>query len=78
MYQEHFEEEELRSGKDGPAPTDGSDGKPMLVVRGLPERDAIARSSASMEPLRIAARAASEWEPAAAKRCAASCIWPSA
>ena len=32
--EEHFEEEELRSGKDGPAPT-GRDGKPVLIVRGL-------------------------------------------
>ena len=39
--EEHFEEEELRSGKVGPAPADGKDGKPVLVVRGLPERDAI-------------------------------------
>ena len=37
---EHFEEFELRSGKDGPAPAAG-DGKPVLVVRGLPERDAV-------------------------------------
>ena len=29
--QEHFEEEELRSGKDGPQPAAG-DGKPVLVV----------------------------------------------
>ena len=34
---EHFEEEELRSGKDGPAPT-GADGKPVLLVRHLQER----------------------------------------
>ena len=39
--EEHFEEEELRSGKVGPAPADGKDGKPVLVLRGLPERDAI-------------------------------------
>ena len=32
--------EELRSGKDGPAPTHG-DGKPVLVVRNLPERKSI-------------------------------------
>ena len=35
--EEHFEEEELRSGKDGPVPT-GQDGKPVLVVRHLQER----------------------------------------
>lgn len=38
--EEHFEEEELRSGKDG-APPHGSDGKPALVVRHLRERDDI-------------------------------------
>ena len=38
-FTEHFEEEELRSGKDGPAPPPGQDGKPVLVVRGLPDRD---------------------------------------
>jgi hypothetical protein len=38
--EEHFEEEELRSGKDGPSPTAG-DGKPVLVVRHLPARNAI-------------------------------------
>ena len=32
--EEHFEEDELRSGKDGPAPT-GHDGKPVLIVRDL-------------------------------------------
>jgi len=37
---EHFEEEELRSGKDGPAPAQG-DGKPVLVVRDVKERDAM-------------------------------------
>ena len=37
---EHFEEEELRSGKDGPGPAQG-DGKPVLVVRGVKERDAM-------------------------------------
>jgi hypothetical protein len=35
--EEQFEEEELRSGKDGPAPT-GQHGKPVLVVRHLQER----------------------------------------
>ena len=39
-HEEHFEEEELRSGKEGPAPT-GRDGKPVLIVRHLPERKAI-------------------------------------
>ena len=39
--EEHFEVEELRSGKVGPAPTGGADGKPVLVVRHLPERNAI-------------------------------------
>lgn len=33
-HQEHFEEEELRSGKEGPVPN-GQDGKPVLIVRGL-------------------------------------------
>ena len=37
---EHFEDEELRSGKSGPVPN-GQDGKPMLIVRGLPERQSI-------------------------------------
>lgn len=35
--EEYFEEEELRSGSDGPAPSAG-DGKPVLVVRDLAER----------------------------------------
>jgi hypothetical protein len=39
-HSEHFEEEELRSGKDGPHPQ-GKDGKPVLVVRGRPERNRI-------------------------------------
>lgn len=30
-HQEHFEEEELRSGRPGPAPS-GQDGKPVLIV----------------------------------------------
>ena len=38
--EEHFEEEELRSGKDGPAPV-GQDGKPTLVVRHLQKRTAM-------------------------------------
>ena len=38
--EEHFEEEELRSGSDGPAPTAGN-GKPVLVVRDMPERKRI-------------------------------------
>lgn len=38
--EEHFEEIELRLGKDGPAP-DAGDGKPKLVVRDLPERKSI-------------------------------------
>ena len=37
---EHFEEEELRSGKHGGTPN-GEDGKPVLIVRDLPERRAI-------------------------------------
>ena len=36
-HTEDFEEEELRSGKDGPAPA-GQDGKPVLIVRHLKER----------------------------------------
>ena len=44
-FEEDFEEEELRSGKDGPAPANG-DGKPVLVVRDLPERNAICDSLA--------------------------------
>ena len=39
--EEHFEEEELRSNKVGPAPLGGVDGKPVLVVRNLPERNEI-------------------------------------
>lgn len=39
-HTEHFEEEELRSGKEGPLP-DGEDGKPLLVIRDLPERNHI-------------------------------------
>ena len=39
-HEEHFEEEELRSGKAGPMPA-GQDGKPVLLVRGLAERQAI-------------------------------------
>ena len=39
-HTEDFEVEELRSGKDGPAPTHG-DGKPVLAVRGMAERSAI-------------------------------------
>ena len=41
--EEHFEEEELRSGKDGAQPAAG-DGKPVLIVRHLPERVAICDS----------------------------------
>jgi hypothetical protein len=41
--EEHFEEEELRSGSDGPAPA-GGDGKPTLVVRNLPERTRMCQS----------------------------------
>ena len=37
---EHFEDEELRSGKDGPVPN-GQDGKPVLIVRDLAERKSI-------------------------------------
>ena len=37
---EHFEVEELRSGKDGPVPN-GQDGKPVLVVRNLDQRNAV-------------------------------------
>ena len=36
-HEEHFEEEELRSGKHGGVPS-GQDGKPVLVVRDLRER----------------------------------------
>ena len=39
-HTEHFEEEELRSGKEGPVPN-GEDGKAVLVIRGLPERNQI-------------------------------------
>jgi hypothetical protein len=39
-HREHFEEEELRSGKAGPSPA-GQDGKPVLIVRHLPERSRI-------------------------------------
>lgn len=39
-HEEHYEEEELRSGKYGPVPN-GTDGKPVLIVRDLPERKAI-------------------------------------
>ena len=39
-HEEHFEPEELHSGKDGPAPANG-DGKPMLIVRGQSERNRI-------------------------------------
>ena len=38
--EEHFEEEELRLAKHGPVPA-GQDGKPVLIVRNLPERKAI-------------------------------------
>ena len=41
--EEHFEEEELRSGSDGPAPAAG-DGKPVLVVRDLAERSRICQA----------------------------------
>ena len=37
---EHFEVEELRSGKCGPTPN-GQDGKPVLIVRNLAERNTI-------------------------------------
>ena len=40
---EHIEVEELRSGKQGAVPN-GQDGKPYLVVRDLPERDAIIKA----------------------------------
>ena len=43
--EEHFEEEELRSGKHGSVPN-GQDGKPVLTVRDLPERKAICDSLA--------------------------------
>ena len=39
-HEEHYEEEELRSGKYGPVPN-GQDGKPVLVVRNLPQRNKI-------------------------------------
>ena len=38
-HEEHFEEEELRSGKDGPAPP-GQDGKLVLIIRDHPKRTA--------------------------------------
>eukprot|EP00966_Prymnesium_polylepis_P330940 7386539-Prymnesium_polylepis.2 len=38
--EEHYEEEELRSGKDGPVPN-GQDGTPVLIVRNLAERNSI-------------------------------------
>jgi len=44
-HEEDFEEEELRSGKDGPAPANG-DGKPVLVVRHLPDWQAICNALA--------------------------------
>jgi hypothetical protein len=41
-HMEHYEPEELRSGRDGPAPAGrGQDGKPVLVIRHLPERSRI-------------------------------------
>ena len=43
--EEHFEEVELRMNQDGPNPAQG-DGKPILVVRDLPERKAICDSLA--------------------------------
>ena len=39
-HKEHYEEEELRSAKYGPVPN-GQDGKPVLIVRNLPERNTI-------------------------------------
>ena len=39
-HEEHYEEEELRTGKYGPVPN-GQDGKPVLIVRDMPERKAI-------------------------------------
>ena len=39
-HEEHYEEEELRSGKYGAVPS-GQDGKPVLIVRDLPERKVI-------------------------------------
>ena len=36
-HEEHFEEKELRSGKDGPVPAGQVDGKPVLIVRHLQE-----------------------------------------
>lgn len=51
-FEEDFEEEELQSGTHGPAPANG-DGKPVLVVRHLPERqkicDALAPGFAYLE-----------------------------
>lgn len=43
--EEHFEEIELRSGKDGPRPANG-DGKLVLIVRHLPERALVCASLA--------------------------------
>ena len=42
-HEEHYEEEELRSGRHGPVPS-GEDGKPVIIVRDLPERKAICDS----------------------------------
>ena len=39
-HEEHYEEEELRSARYGSVPN-GTDGKAVLIVRNLPERDAI-------------------------------------
>ena len=43
--EEHFEVEELRSGSNGPPPV-GGDGKPVLIVRKLPERSRICQGLA--------------------------------
>ena len=43
--EEHFEDLELRLSKDGPPPSNG-DGKPVIVIRNLPERHAICDSLA--------------------------------
>ena len=39
-HTEHYEEEELWAGRDGPVPN-GQDGKPVLIIRNLAERNRI-------------------------------------
>ena len=66
--EEYFEEELLRSGKEGLVPAAG-DGKPVLVVRNLPERTK--RSATSSHRALNTSRPAS---PAHAMRSTASSI----